>query len=467
LGRKNLPIIKQVTITDIAAQGKALARIDNFVTFVSNALPGDVVDIQITRRRKSYQEGQAVHFYTLSDKRATPFCEHFGICGGCRWQDLKYDQQLYYKQKEVADILNRIGKVPLPRIEPIIGSSSEKFYRNKLEFTFTNRRWLSRDEIQEAGKIEEKKGLGFHIRSKFDKILDLKICWLQPEPSNSIRQAIRDFTSGESFPYFDMISHSGLIRNLIIRTSSTGEVMAALIFFEDDQPAINKILSHVRDENKGITSILYAVNPKKNDSIYDLDFILFSGKDHIIERMENLEFRIGPKSFFQTNTDQGLALYRLVKDCAALKGDETIYDLYTGTGTIAIFIATNARKITGIESIDEAVKDAKINASVNKITNANFICGDIRDVLNEELFKTEGYPDVIITDPPRAGMHPDVINSILVASPQKIIYISCNPATQARDINLLSQQYDVAHIQPFDMFPQTYHIENVVLLIKK
>jgi 23S rRNA (uracil1939-C5)-methyltransferase len=467
LGKKRLPLIKQATITDIAAQGKALARIDNFVTFVSNALPGDVVDIQLTRRRKSYQEGYAVRFHALSDKRATPFCEHFGACGGCKWQDLKYNEQLYYKQKEVTDILTRIGKVFLPPIEPIIGSLSEKFYRNKLEFTFSNRRWLSREEILEQGKITEKKGLGFHIRSKFDKILDLKNCWLQPEPSNSIRQRIRDYTTDESFIYFNMLNHTGLLRNLIIRTSLTGEVMVALIFFENDTDAINKILSHIKDVCKEITSLMYAINSKANDSIYDLEFILFSGKDHIIERMDNLEFRIGPKSFFQTNAAQGLVLYRLVKDYAGLKGNETVYDLYTGTGTIAIFLAGLARKIIGIESVDEAVCDARMNSSVNNITNTSFICGDIRDVLNEELFLQEGYPDVVVTDPPRAGMHPEVINSILKASPQKIIYISCNPATQARDINLLSFQYEISGVQPIDMFPQTYHIENLVLLTKK
>ena len=462
-----MPIIQQITITDIAAQGKALARIDNFVTFVSNTLPGDVVDVQVTRRRKSYQEGYAVSFHSLSEKRATPFCEHFGVCGGCRWQDLKYSEQLYYKQKEVSDIFTRIGKVPFPQPEPIIGSASEKFYRNKLEFTFSNRRWLSQEEIREEGKITEKNGLGFHIRSKFDKILDLKNCWLQPEPSNSVRQTIRDYTASESYTYFDMLNHSGLLRNLIIRTSSTGDVMVAVIFFENDPGAINKILSHIRDAHPEITSLMYTINPKANDSIYDLEFLLFSGKDHIIERMDNLEFRIGPKSFFQTNSDQGLRLYRLVKDYAGLRGNEIVFDLYTGTGTIAIFLAGLAGKIVGIESIDEAVRDARMNSSANSITNTSFICGDIRDVLNKELLANEGHPDVIITDPPRAGMHPDVVRSILLASPQKIVYISCNPATQARDISILSEQYDITRIQPLDMFPQTYHIENIALLTKK
>jgi 23S rRNA (uracil1939-C5)-methyltransferase len=467
LGKKKLPIIKQVTITDIAAQGKALARIDNFVTFVPNALPGDIVDILITRRRKSYQEGFAVHFHSLSGKRTPPFCEHFGTCGGCKWQDLKYSEQLYYKQKEISDILSRIGKIPFPEPRPIIGASSEKFYRNKLEFTFSNRRWLSPQEIKEEGKITEKNGLGFHIRTKFNRILDLKNCYLQPEPSNSIRQTIREFTAKRSFSYFDMLNHSGLLRNLIIRTTSTGEVMVALIFFENDKNAINEILSHIRNVYPEVTSIMYAINTKLNDSIFDLDFALFAGKDHIIEKMENLEFRIGPKSFFQTNTEQGLVLYRLVKDYAGLTGSETVYDLYTGTGTIAVFLAGLARKIIGIESVGEAVHDAQLNSSLNKTINTTFICGDIKDVLNKELYSKEGYPDVIITDPPRAGMHTDVVKSILMASPQKIIYVSCNPATQARDISLLSEQYEITRVQPVDMFPQTYHVENLVLLEKK
>jgi 23S rRNA (uracil1939-C5)-methyltransferase len=465
--KKKLPLIEQVTITDIASQGKALARIDNFVTFVSNAIPGDVVDIQVFRRRKSYQEAYAVHFHSLSDKRTSPFCEHFGTCGGCRWQDLKYSEQLYYKQKEVADILDRIGKASFPSPEPIIGAPLEKFYRNKLEFTFSNRRWLSPEEIGVGGKITEKDGLGFHIRSKFDKIIDLKNCYLQPEPSNSIRQTTRDFAISNSFSFFDMLNHSGLLRNLIVRTSSEGEVLVALIFFENNPDAINKILGHIRDVHPEVTSLMYAINTKANDSIFDLDFILFSGKDHIIEKMDNLKFRIGPKSFFQTNTDQGLALYRLVRDYAGLKGSEIVYDLYTGTGTIAIFLAALAGKIIGIESVGEAVRDADLNSSLNNTINTSFICGDIRDVLNEELFIKEGYPDVIITDPPRAGMHPEVIKSILLASPQKIIYVSCNPATQARDINLLSQQYEITRIQPVDMFPQTCHVENLVLLERK
>jgi len=467
LAKKRLPLIREVTITDIAAQGKALTRIDNFVTFVLNALPGDVVDVQVVRRRKSYQDAYAVRFHSLSDKRSVPFCEHFGICGGCRWQDLKYSEQLFYKQKEVSDILSRIGQISFPPPETIIGSKSEKFYRNKLEFTFTNWRWLSPEEIQQREEITQKDGLGFHIRSKFDKIIDIKNCYLQPEPSNSIRQTIRDFAVNNSLPFFNLMNHTGFLRNLIIRTSTTGEILVALIFYEDDPALINKILSFIQNTHPQVTSLMYAINHKANDSIYDLDFFLFSGKDHIIEKMENLEFRIGPKSFFQTNSQQGLVLYQWVRENAGLTGSETVYDLYTGTGTIAIFLAGFARKMIGIESVDDAVRDATLNASFNKITNAEFICGDIRDVFNEDLFRKEGYPDIIITDPPRAGMHPEVIQSILVASPHRIIYVSCNPATQARDINLLSQQYKIARIQPLDMFPQTYHVENIVVLEKK
>jgi 23S rRNA (uracil1939-C5)-methyltransferase len=467
LVKKRLPFIQEVTITDIAAQGKALTRIDNFVTFVFNALPGDVADIQIIRRRKSYQEAYAVRFHSLSDKRTAPFCEHFGICGGCRWQDLKYSEQLYYKQKEVSDLLSRIGHLPFPPPEPIIGSKSEKFYRNKLEFTFTNWRWLSPEEIRNGEEITLKDGLGFHIRSKFDKIIDLKNCYLQPEPSNSIRQAIRDFAINNSFTFFNLMNHAGLLRNLIIRTSTSGEVLVTLIFYENDPVLINKILSFIQNTQLQVTSLMYAINQKANDSIYDLDFILFSGKDHIIEKMENLEFRIGPKSFFQTNTQQGLVMYQWIRENAGLTGSETVYDLYTGTGTIAIFLAGLASKVVGIESVDEAVRDAFLNSSLNNVNNTSFICGDIRDVFNEELFGKEGYPDVIITDPPRAGMHPQVIQSILKASPQRIIYVSCNPATQARDINLISQDYKIIKIQPLDMFPQTYHVENLVLLEKK
>lgn len=465
--RKKLPAVEKVLVTDIAAQGKAIARIDQFVTFISNALPGDVVDLQITRRKKSFQEAKAIRFHTLSDKRTTPFCEHFGSCGGCRWQDLKYDEQLYYKQKEITDQFTRIGKITFPEPGPIIGSDSDKYYRNKLEFAFTNHRWLSRDEIEKGNKTGQKNGLGFHVRLLYDKVIDLKNCWLQPEPSNSIRLAIRDFAIKNSCSFFDLKRQKGLLRNLIIRTTSTGEVMVLVIFYDDAPDARNHLLDYISETFPEIISLMYAINQKVNDSIYDLDFILYKGRDYINEKLEDLQFRIGPKSFFQPNIGQALKLYRWIRENAALSGSEIVYDLYTGTGTIAIFLARHAKKVIGLEYVDDAVQDAQKNSSLNNISNTRFICGDIRNILNKDLLTQEGYPDVLITDPPRVGMHQDVVQSVLNASPGRLIYISCNPATQARDLNLIADQYKIVNIQPFDMFPHTWHVENVVLLMKK
>lgn len=467
MARIKLPIVEKVLVTDIAAQGKALARVDQYVTFISNALPGDLVDLHITRRKKSWQEAKAIHFHSYSDKRTPPFCDHFGSCGGCRWQDLKYCEQLIYKQKEIYDQFTRIGKISFPKPEPIIGADSDKFYRNKLEFTFTNHRWLSRDEIEKGNEIIQRNGLGFHVRLLYDKVIDLKNCWLQPEPSNSIRLAIRNFAIRNNYAFFDLKSQCGLLRNLIIRTTSTGEVMVLVVFYEDDPGARDDILNHVSNTFPGINSLMYAINQKANDSIYNLEFILFKGKDHINEKLEDLKYRIGPKSFFQPNVVQALKLYRWIREYAALNGTEIVYDLYTGTGTIAIFLARHAKKVIGLEYIDDAVQDAQTNSSLNNISNTRFLCGDIRDILNEDLLKEEGYPDIMIADPPRAGMHKDVIQSIMHASPGRIIYISCNPATQARDINLLADHYEIVRIQPFDMFPHTWHVENVVLLKKK
>ncbi len=465
--RKKLPIVEKVLVTDIAAEGKALARIDQYVTFISNALPGDLVDLRITRRKKSWQEGKAIRFHSFSDKRTPPFCEHFGTCGGCRWQDLKYAEQLFYKQKEVIDQFTRIGKISFPEPEPIVGSDPDKFYRNKLEFTFTNNRWLRREEMEKEDEIIQRNGVGFHVRLLFDKVIDLNNCWLQPEPSNSVRLVIRDFAIRNNYSFFDLKSQRGLLRNLIIRTTSTGGVMVLVVFYDDDPDARNNILTHVSGTFPEIISLMYAINQKANDSIYNLEFILFKGNDHIDEKLEDLTFRIGPKSFFQPNISQALKLYRWIRENAGLTGSEVVYDLYTGTGTIAIFLARHAKKVIGLEYIDDAVGDAQKNSSLNNISNTRFICGDIRDILNEDLLLHEGRPDVIITDPPRAGMHKDVVQSILHASPDKIIYISCNPATQARDISLLADQYKIVRIQPFDMFPHTWHVENVVLLVKK
>jgi len=463
---KKLPVIEKVLVKDIASGGKAIARVDNFVTFISNALPGDLVDIQITRRHKSWQEARAVRFHLLSDKRTSPFCKHFGECGGCRWQDLKYSEQLFYKQKEITDQFKRIGKIDFPEPEPVIGSDSDRYYRNKLEFTFTNNRWLNREEIEKGIRITQRDGLGFHVRQLYDKVIDINKCYLQPEPSNLIRLSIRDYAIKNHYSFFDLKKQDGLLRNLIIRTSSTGEVMVSVVFYKDDPDARADILDYIAGSFPEITSLMYAINRKANDSIYDLEFNLYKGRDHIIERLDDLRFRIGPKSFFQINISQALKLYRWIRENAALNGSETVCDLYTGTGTIAIFLARQAKKVIGIEYINDAVEDAQINSSLNNISNTKFLCGDIRKILNEDLLKREGYPDIIITDPPRAGMHKDVISALLSASPDKIIYISCNPATQARDINLLSGHYKIIRIQPFDMFPHTPHVENAVLMEK-
>ncbi len=464
--REKPPVVEKVLVEDIAAGGKTIARIDNFVTFISNALPGDLVDLQIIRRHKSWQEARAVRFHLLSDKRTSPFCGHFGDCGGCRWQDLKYSEQLIYKQKEIIDQFKRIGNTDFPESEPIIDSDSDRYYRNKLEFTFTNNKWLNREEIEKGNGIIQRDGLGFHVRQLYDKVIDINKCHLQSEPSNLIRLSIRDFAIKNHYSFFDLKKHNGLLRNLIIRTSSLGEVMVSVVFYEDDPDARDDILGHIAGSFPEITSLMYAINRKANDSIYDLEFNLYKGRDHIVEMLDDLRFRIGPKSFFQINISQALKLYRWVRENASLNGSEIVYDLYTGTGTIAIFLSKYAKKVVGLEYINNAIEDAQINSSLNNISNTRFLCGDIRKILNEDLLKQEGYPDIIITDPPRAGMHKDVISAILLASPNKIIYISCNPATQARDINLLSGHYKIIRIQPFDMFPHTWHVENAVLLEK-
>lgn len=453
-------------ITDIATQGKALVRIDNFVTFVKNALPGDVVDLQVTKRKKSYQEARVIHFHRLSDKRTDPFCKHFGVCGGCKWQDLEYEYQLVYKQREVTEALKRIGKIQVPDPEPIIGAAENRFYRNKLEYTFSNKRWLSGEEISSGIEIDARNGLGFHIPGMFDKVVNVEECFLQGDPSNAIRNALRQFAEDNKLKFFDLRSQQGLLRNLIIRTASTGDVMVLVIFHDDNKKVRESLLTYLVKSFPEITSLMYSINQKKNDAIYDLDFILYSGKDHIIEKLEDLQFRIGPKSFFQTNTAQALKLYQTVRDYAGLQGTETVYDLYTGTGTIANFIAGKAKKVVGIEFIPEAIEDARANSELNKISNTVFYSGDIREVLNQEFAEREGRPDVLITDPPRAGMHQDVVETILSVDPEKIVYVSCNPATQARDIELLSGQYKVDRFQPVDMFPHTYHVENVALLVK-
>ncbi len=462
--RKKLPLLEKVEITDIGAKGKAIAKVEDFVTFVAGGLPGDVVDVQITRRRKSWQEGRVVQFHKYSEKRTDPFCKHFGVCGGCRWQDLQYSEQLYYKQKEVADTLERVGQLKLPPIHPIMASGREQLYRNKLEFTFSNRRWLSEKEVQSGNEFADRNGLGFHIPGMFDKVIDLEECFLQPEPSNAIRQAVRDYARKAGLSFYDLKNGGGLLRNIIIRNTLSGEVMVILVFFDEDKEPRNALLDNLRSAFPEITSLMYCINRKANDTISDQEILLHSGKDHITEQMEDLKFRIGPKSFFQTNSLQAYELYRKVREYAKLTGNEVVYDLYTGTGTIGLFLAGSAQKVVGIEYLEEAIRDAGVNAGLNSIGNTNFFSGDMKDVLSQEFIDREGRPDVMITDPPRAGMHEDVVKAILYASPLRIVYVSCNPATQARDLQLLSEKYQILEVQPVDMFPHTFHVENVVML---
>jgi len=465
--KKPLPLLEEITITDVAAEGKAVAKVNDLVVFVPFVAPGDVVDLQLTRKKNSYAEAKAVKFHSYSPDRVKPVCKHFGTCGGCKWQHLSYPKQLSHKEAQVASALKRIGKIELPEINPILGSAKTEYYRNKLEFTFSNKRWLTEEEIGQEKAFTQMNALGFHIPGLFDKVLDIEACWLQPPLSNEIRIAIKDFCLEHNYPFFDLRNQEGLMRNLIIRTSSTGEVMLIVVFYDNDGEKREKLLKHVAERFPEITSLLYIINRKANDTITDQTVHVFKGKDHIFEQMEGLRFKIGPKSFYQTNSEQAYNLYKIARDFAGLSGNELVYDLYTGTGTIANFIAKNARQVIGIEYVPEAIEDAKINSELNGITNTLFFAGDMKDLLNADFIAQHGRPDVIITDPPRAGMHDDVIDTILTAEPQKIVYVSCNPATQARDLNLLDRKYRVMRVQPVDMFPHTHHVENVVLLERK
>jgi 23S rRNA (uracil1939-C5)-methyltransferase len=462
MGRRKLPFFEKVEITDVGAEGKAIARIDDMVTFVSMVAPGDIVDLQLTRKRKRYAEARVTHIHKLSDIRVQPSCGHFGVCGGCKWQHLPYKEQLKYKSKQVVDALKRIGKLELPEINPILGSSEEFFYRNKLEFTFSNRRWYTREELDSADSFKNWNSLGFHVPGMFDKVVNITKCWLQPEPSNAIRNFLRDYAEEHELEFFDTRDSGGFLRNLIIRTSTTGELMVILAFFREEEENRIALLEALVNEFPQITSLMYTINTKGNDTLYDQDIIVFRGRDYIIEEMEGLKFRIGPKSFFQTNTLQSLELYKIVREFAGLTGNELVYDLYTGTGTIANFVAKNAKKVIGIESVPEAIADAWINSEINGISNVAFFSGDIKDLLSKEFMDIHGRPDVVITDPPRAGMHESVVQTILEAAPKRIVYVSCNPATQARDLEMMSSLYKVEKVQPVDMFPHTHHVENVV-----
>ena len=462
--KKELPLLEKVKITDIGAEGNAVARVNNIVVFVPMLIPGDVVDIQVTRRSKKYMEGNVVRFHEYSPDRIKPRCIHFGVCGGCRWQHLPYDLQLFYKEKQVRDNLTRIGKVEIPAISPIIGSSEIYFYRNKLEYTFSDRRWLKWEEFNSDNDQVKEDALGFHIPGHFDRVLDIKECHLQPDPSNAIRDAVRRYAHKKSLSFFDLRQQSGFLRNLIIRNTSDGKIMVIVVFFLDEPARIKDLLDFIATEFPQIKSLFYIINTKRNDSLADQVPVLYKGEGHLIEEMEGLKFRIGPESFYQTNTKQSERLYKVASDFAGLTGIEIVYDLYTGTGIIANYIAGLALKVIGIEYIEESVRDATINSEINNIRNTRFFAGDIKNVLNEQFLAENGKPDVIITDPPRSGMHEDVVNSLVSALPRKIVYISCNPATQARDILLMSGSYKITGIQPVDMFPHTHHVENVILL---
>lgn len=467
--KKPLPLLENITITDVAAEGKAIAKVDNLVIFVPYAVPDDVVDLQIKRKKHSYAEAEVVKVHQYSDKRVKPFCKHFGICGGCKWQCLSYEDQLFYKQKQVVDNLTRIGKVEIPEVSPILGSKHIKEYRNKLEFGFSNKKWLTQEEISSGQKFDNMDAVGFHIPGAFDKILDIDQCLLMSDINNRLRNSIREYAISHQLSFYDLRAQTGLLRNMMLRTSATGEIMLLMQFCirtDEEQSQANQVLAHVHTNFPEVTSLLWVNNLKCNDTIGDLDIQTYAGTDYIYETMENLRFKVGPKSFYQTNTEQAYELYKVARNFAGLTGNELVYDLYTGTGTIANFVAKQARQVIGIEYVPEAIEDAKVNAQLNNLDNTLFYAGDMKDILNREFIEKHGTPDVIITDPPRAGMHTDVIDTILFASPQRIVYVSCNPATQARDLQLLSVAYQVKAVQPVDMFPQTHHVENVVLLEK-
>lgn len=468
--KKKLPIIENVTITAVAAEGKSLARVDDKVVFVPYVVPGDVVDLQVKKKKSSFMEAVAINIHEYSPLRDTPFCEHYGVCGGCKWQCLKYEEQLKAKQQQVYDNLTRIGKVELPEFMPILGSKKTREYRNKLEYGFSNKRWLTEDEVKQDVKYDVMDAVGFHISGAFDKILDINKCHLMDDLQNRIRNDIREYALQNGLVFYDLRQNSGLLRSMMLRNSNTGEFMLLIQFridtAEEKEQAL-ALLQHLADTFPEITSLLYVDNHKANDTFGDQEVHCFKGTDFIYETMEDLKFKVGPKSFYQTNTDQAYELYSVARDFAGLTGNELVYDLYTGTGTIANFVAKKAKKVIGIEYVPEAIEDAKVNSEVNVIDNTLFFAGDMKDILNKEFIAKYGRPEVIITDPPRAGMHQDVIDTILFAAPQRIVYVSCNPATQARDLQLLDADYKVTKVQPVDMFPHTQHVENVVLLERR
>ena len=461
-------VFDTVKVLDAGAKGVSVAKApDGKVIFITNVVPGDVVDVQTFKKRKAYYEGKAINFHEYSEHRTEPVCQHFGVCGGCKWQNMKYSQQLYYKQNEVYNHLKRIGKIEMPEFEPILGSEKQFFYRNKMEFGFSNARWMTEAEIKSDQDFDDRNALGFHIPKMWDKILDITKCHLQPDPSNGIRNEIRRFAVENNLEFFNPRNHEGFLRTLMIRTASTGEIMVLIQFFEENKVQRELILNHLADTFPGITSLQYVINSKPNDTIYDQEVVLYKGRAYILEEMEGLKFSINARSFYQTNSEQAYELYKITRDFAGLTGNELVYDLYTGTGTIAQFVSKQARKVIGVEAVPEAIADAKENAKRNNITNCEFYVGDMKNVFNDAFIARHGHPDVIITDPPRDGMHADVVKQILNIAPQKVVYVSCNSATQARDLALMDEMYKVTRIRPVDMFPQTHHVENVVLLERR
>jgi len=470
MSRKNTDkiVFEHIEVLDAGAKGVSVAKApDGKVIFIPNVVPGDVVDVQTFKKRKAYYEGKAVRFHSYSKNRIEPICEHFGVCGGCKWQNMNYSQQLFYKQNEVKNHLQRIGKIELPEFETILGSEKQFFYRNKMEFGFSNARWLTEDEINSENELQNRNALGFHIPKMWDKILDITKCHLQADPSNAIRNEIRQFANANYLTFFNPRNHEGFLRTLMIRTASTGEIMVLIQFFEEQKENRELLLDFLSEKFPTITSLQYVINGKPNDTIYDQNVVLYKGRNYILEEMEGLKFSINAKSFYQTNSDQAYELYKITREYAGLTGNEIVYDLYTGTGTIAQFVSKNAKKVVGVEAVPEAIFDAKENAKRNNITNCDFFVGDMKVVFNEDFIRKNGKPDVIITDPPRDGMHKDVIEQILKIAPQKVVYVSCNSATQARDLALMDEQYKVTKVRPVDMFPQTHHVENVVLLEKR
>lgn len=465
--RKDLPFIEGLHITTLAAEGKAMGKVDNQVVFVPMTVPGDVVDVQVRKHHRRYMEASVVRYVERSPLRVEPFCEHFGVCGGCKWQNLPYDEQLKQKTKQVEDQLVRIGHLNIPEVRPCLGSERTREYRNKLEFTFADRRWLTYEEIASGGDIESTPAVGFHIPGCFDKVLDIRKCHLQVDLSNRIRLSIKNFCIEHGYSFHNARAHEGLMRTMVVRTASTGEVMVIVVFNENDKERIDALMGYIEREFKEITSLIYMINEKWNDSLGDREPICYAGKDHIVEQMEGLQFKVGPKSFYQTNSEQAYELYKVTREFAELQPTDTLYDLYTGTGTIANFCARAARKVVGVEYVPEAIEDAKINSAINGIENTTFYAGDMKDVLSDEFVQRNGRPDVIILDPPRAGVDERVLEVIMRAAPERMVYVSCNPSTQARDLAILDSMYEIVAVQPVDMFPHTHHVENVVKLHKR